>query len=314
MPLIENNKFKPPYYLRNGHLETIYSNSFRKVPQVNYTRERIDTSDGDFLDLDWLRSDNPQLVILSHGLEGNSRRVYIQGMVKAFADQGWDALAWNCRSCSGEMNKLPRFYHHGEIGDLGQVIEHVITNFPYKRLVLIGFSMGGSMILKYLGKNGKQVDSRIDRAIVFSVPCDLRTSELTLERGINLIYKRRFLRRLKRKIQNKSLALAGRLNIEDLPKVKTFSDFDTYFTVPLHGFKDPQDFYHQASAKNFLEGISIPTLLVNAANDPMLEGDCYPTEKASHHTYLYLEIPKYGGHVGFCQPPQTLSWAEKRAL
>jgi predicted alpha/beta-fold hydrolase len=317
MPVIRHSDCNPPAWLFNGHLQTIVPSTFRRVYGVLYQRERIETPDGDFLDLDWAhapnRPDADQLVIISHGLEGSSDRHYVKGMAKVFNRVGWDALAWNCRGCSGEMNRLPRFYHHGDSDDLRAVLRHALSKGKYHEVVLVGFSMGGSMTLKLLGEKSEALPAQVTKAITFSVPCDLVSSVAHLSTPANAIYRRRFLKKLERKILLKSQLLLEHITYR-FDDIRLFRDFDNRYTAPLHGFRDADDFYERASARHYLAGIRIPTLLVNAANDPFLTESCYPVKVAENHPYLYLEIPRYGGHVGFSQKRSTELWSERRAV
>ncbi|PZR24850.1 MAG: alpha/beta hydrolase [Azospira oryzae] len=286
---------------------------FRKIEGVRYERERLELPDGDFLDLDWIKNNNDQLVILSHGLEGSSDRHYVKGMAGYFAQHHWDALAWNCRSCSGEMNRLPRFYHHGDAQDLRAVIDHAIKKGKYSRLVVIGFSMGGSMTLRYLGENPSAVPGEVKGSVTFSVPCDLASSVNELNKSSRRFYRERFLKKLGKKIESKSKLFPEVISHDGFNQIKTFRAFDTRYTAPLHHFKDADDFYVRGSCKPFLAAIKIPSLLVNAANDPFLTEDCYPKEIAAAHPFLYLEIPKQGGHVGFSLSRSKTNWMEWRS-
>lgn len=315
MPLIERSTYrKPPFYLFNPHLETIVPSAFRRVELPPYERERIDTPDQDFLDLDWLRKGCKQLVIISHGLEGSSMRPYVRGMARAFYNNGWDVLAWNCRTCSGELNKVRRMYHHGVSDDLHTVVQHALATGRYDKIVLTGFSMGGSITLKYLGEYSRQLPKEVFRAVVFSVPCNLGDSARALSLKENGFYRKRFLRKLGRKIRAKAAQMPGIIDCTGFDKVEHFADFDNRFTAPLNGFTDAEDFYRQASANTYLPEISIPTLIVNAKNDPMLPESCYPHALASQHPWVYLEVPEYGGHVGFSKAGNSTNWAEERAL
>jgi predicted alpha/beta-fold hydrolase len=314
MPVITQSSYKAPSYLFNGHLQTIIPSAFRKVQGVHYTRERIETADHDFLDLDWSTVGSEKLVILSHGLEGSADRHYIKGMAKAFNKKGWDALAWNCRGCSGEINRTARFYHHGDIHDLESVIEHVSTKAHYQSMVLIGFSMGGSMTLRLLGERGEHVYPAIKKAVAFSVPCDLTTSVVHLSKPQNSFYSRRFLRKLEKKIQAKALLFPDKVSFADFQLIKAFKDFDNRYTAPLHGFADAEDFYRQASVRPYLPGIRVPTLLINALNDPFLTPECFPIPEAQANPFLFLEMPLQGGHVGFSMSAGEECWSEKRAV
>lgn len=315
MPLIEPSSYKkPPFYLFNPHLETIVPSAFRKVKLPSYERERIYTPDNDFLDLDWLRKGAKQLVVISHGLEGSSDRPYVKGMARVFREAGWDVLAWNCRTCSGEINKAPRMYHHAVSDDLDVVVKHAFQTKAYQKVALVGFSMGGSITLKYLGEYSNQLPAAISRAAVFSVPCDLGGSARELSKKGNNFYRKRFLRKLANKLKAKSAQMPELVNCEGVEKIQHFSEFDNRFTAPIHGFKDAEDFYRQASANTHLPDIRIPTLIVNAKNDPMLSAGCYPEGLAKELPHIYLEMPDYGGHVGFTLAGQPVNWAEQRAL
>ena len=313
MPLIHSSSYPgPPRYQFNAHLQTICPAIFRKV-HVSYERERFLLSDGDFLDLDWLDNGSRKLIVLTHGLEGNTDRHYMKGMAKMFAAQSWDILAWNCRSCSGEMNNKMRLYNHGEIGDLGEVIEHALQTKDYEKIVLIGFSMGGNINMKYLGVHGKEIPDALYKAVSFSAPCDLHSSVKKLDEPGSSFYKKRFLKKLEPKMKLKAQQYPDVIDFSRFKEIKGWEDFDTYFTVPLNGYKDPHDFYTQGSAVNFLSGITIPTLLVNAINDPILTPECFPKYIAETNPNFYLETPKEGGHVGFSLWRKDFSWSEYRA-
>ncbi len=311
MPLVSTSTYHAPFYLFNGHVETIIPSIFRQLQGV-YNRERLELSDGDFLDLDWLARENDKLVVISHGLEGNSERHYAKGMATYFHNHGWDAVAWNCRGCSGEMNRLPKFYHHGATEDLAAVIEH--AQKKYSHIVLIGFSMGGSLTLKYLGERKGVVNPAIKSATVFSVPCDLGSSARELDKPNKKFYLNRFLKKLEKKIHTKSLLFPELITASDFHQIKSFREFDNRYTAPLHGFKDADDFYEQASSKPFISSIQIPTLIVNAINDPFLPPECYPIEIAKSHAHVYLETPERGGHVGFTLGGKNENWMEVRAF
>jgi len=271
----------------------------RRVKGVIYQRERIITSDDDFLDLDWVKNGSNRLAVLSHGLEGDSKRSYVLGMVNALTNHGWDAVAWNARGCSGEPNRVLRFTHSGATEDLHSVLCHIFSRSGYSDLVLVGFSLGGNLTLKYLGERGSRLDARIKAAAAFSVPCDLQASSIQLAKPANRIYMRRFLITLRRKIQILSRIMPGKIDDLDYNRLQNFKDFDDRYTAPLHGFKDANDYWSKSSCKQFLKNISIPTLLVNARNDPFLAEECYPVEEALHNPMLHLETPLEGGHVGF---------------
>ncbi|HHH49767.1 MAG TPA: alpha/beta fold hydrolase [Saprospiraceae bacterium] len=321
MPIItKTNYTKPPRFQFNGQIQTIWPAVFRKIKGVEYQRERLELEDGDFVDLDWLERSCPpsglkskRLVILTHGLEGNSGRHYILGAAKFFYQKGWDALAWNCRSCSGEMNRKLRMYNHGEIEDIGAVIHHAIETRQYEEIILLGYSMGGSISLKYLGVNAATLPAAIKGAIAFSAPCDLRASAEALNESSNWLYRKMFTQRLMKKFAIKDQLFPGVINLDNIKKVKIWKDFDEYFSAPINGYKNADEFYEQASAKNFMQNINVPCLLVNALNDPIIPLSCSPVEMAKEHEYIHLEMPKQGGHVGFGIGSEEFSWMEYRA-
>ncbi|MFT5764990.1 MAG: putative alpha/beta-fold hydrolase [Saprospiraceae bacterium] len=314
MPLIHKSSYPgAPFYQFTPHLQTILPALIRKVKGVNYKRERFTLSDGDFVDLDWIDKKSKTLALLVHGLEGSTDRHYMKGMAKHFAQKNWDVLAWNCRSCSGEMNLKRRLYHHGEIGDIEEVIQHAISLNNYEKIVLIGFSMGGNIIMKYLGVHGENIPAPVYKAVVFSAPLDLVSSVLLLDLPESSFYKKRFLKLLKTKIEIKAEKYPEYIDFQNFSKIEKWADFDNFFTAPLNGFKDATEFYHQGSAVNFMEGIKTPTLLVNAQNDPILTPECSPTALCESHKYIYLETPREGGHVGFMASGISGAWSEGRA-
>lgn len=305
--------YRKPAWLLNRHFETIYPSLFRKVELDEYVRERINTPDDDFLDLDWLKTGAEKLVIISHGLEGNTQRPYVRGMARAAVSHGFDVLAWNYRGCSETLNRQRRFYHSGATEDLALVIGHAHHLQHYREICLVGFSLGGNLTLKYLGET-RNLPSTLTRAAVFSVPMDLRTSCEQISKPQNWIYARRFLRSLKDKVGRKALVMKD-IDTSDIHLVKTLTAFDDRYTAPLHGYRDAVDYYEQCSANRFVTDIRVPTLIVNAKNDPFLTPACYPVTRLLHHPYVTLEIPGHGGHVGFVSiNSKGQYWSEQRAM
>lgn len=285
----------------------------RRVSLQPYTRERITTPDNDFLDLDWLRQGSQKLVIVSHGLEGNTHRAYIKGMARVFFQNGFDVLTWNYRGCSGEMNRQLRFYHSGATDDLHTVVEHALHQQAHQEIYLVGFSLGGNLTLKYLGESRARTPL-IKRAATFSVPVDLHTSCIQISKPGNWMYSNRFLKSLKKKVIQKAQSIKE-LDTRGIDRVKTLMEFDDNFTGPVHGFKNAIDYYQQSSALKYMAGISVPTLLVNAKNDPFLSPECFPVEQFRQHDFIQMETPKHGGHVGFTQfNSNNIYWSEERAL
>ncbi|MEX1238649.1 MAG: alpha/beta fold hydrolase [Cyclobacteriaceae bacterium] len=305
-------KYIPPFFLFGSHLETIYPALLRRVSLAPYTRERITTPDDDFLDLDWLESDSEKVVIISHGLEGNSSRPYIKGMAKALHAAGFNVVAWNLRGCSEEINRQLRFYHSGATDDLHTLVTHLCEKKHYKKIFLVGFSLGGNVTLKYLGE--RVVPDVIKKAVVFSVPLDLKTSCERISRPVNRLYSNRFLRSLKGKILAKS-RFRKELDISKLQRIKTLVEFDDCYTAPLHGFKDAKDYYEKCSSIRFVRDIKTPSLIINTLNDPFLSPECFPKTLLQDHPYVKLQILSRGGHVGFTQFNKNgLYWSEQRAL
>lgn len=300
-------EYTPPVLLFNRHLETIYPSLLRSVDFSGAVRERITTPDDDFLDIDWYRRGAQRCIIISHGLEGNSQRSYVLGMARAFFHAGYDVLAWNYRGCSGEVNRQLRFYHSGATDDLHTVVSHAAGQ--YAEVFLVGFSLGGNLTLKYLGE--QRTPSAVKKAVGISVPLNLYTSCLAISRPSNWIYTQRFLRSLSAKVKAKP-ELSKVLDVSKIDTIKTLLEFDDHFTGPLHGFAGALDYYSRCSSIHALPHINIPTLVINAKNDPFLSEDCYP---AAAFPNVSLEYPSRGGHVGFAQfGGNGLYWSEMRAL
>lgn len=304
--------YLPPFFLFNGHLETIYPALFRRVSSPPFTAQRIATPDNDFLDTRLYSRGSKKIVILSHGLEGRADRPYIVGMGNACLQKGFDVLAWNFRGCGDEMNRQLRFYHSGATDDLDVIVSHVST-LGYEEIHLIGFSLGGNVTLKYLGENRTLIPS-LKKAAVFSVPMDLHTSCHTLSLPYNRVYANRFLKSLKKKIRLKA-KLRKELDTSHLEKIRTLKEFDNFYTAPLHGFNNAVHYYDQCSSIRFVASIRTPTLIINAKNDPFLSPECYPETLLRGHPYVQFENPAKGGHVGFAQFNKNgLYWSEERAL
>ena len=312
MPLLPNSSFKRPKWLFNGHLETIYPALARRVNFQSPKKERIATPDGDFLDLDWYQSENRRLTIISHGLEGSSSRPYMVGMAKSFVQNGFDVLAWNYRGCSGELNEKPIFYHSGATYDLDTVVSHASGN--YDEIFLVGFSLGGNLTLKYLGEKRSR-SPKIKKGVAISVPLDLGKSCDQISSRENILYSKRFLKTLKEKVILKSKKFPDHLDRKKLKYIRTLRDFDNHFTGPLHGFRDAEEYYQVNSSLFFLGQIEIPTLILNALNDPFLSSTCFPKDLAAKLDQVYFEFPDYGGHVGFSSvDSQKTYYSEGRAV
>lgn len=299
MPVLPS-KYKAKHLFKNGFISTVYSGLVRTVNGVTQTRERLELNDGDFLDLDWSFATQPsrQLIIVLHGLEGNAQRPYITGTAAIFNTNNIDALCINFRGCGGEDNRMFSSYHSGKTDDLDEVINYVLKYKNYESIFLKGFSLGGNIVLKYLGED-RQLSSHIKSAVAVSVPCSLYGSMIELHKFKNVLYHDRFKKHLIGKLETKQKAFPERVKTSDLKQIKSLKDFDDFYTSRANGFKDALDYYEKCSSLQFLDAIAIPTLIINAENDSFLSDDCYPISIAESNSNLFLEMPKYGGHVGF---------------
>lgn len=317
MPVLPSPNYRPPFPFTSGHLQTLYPTLFRRTPVTNPVRERLEIPDGDFVDIDWHRSmtgSSAQLAIVSHGLEGHSRKKYPLGMARILSDHGWDVICLNFRGCSGEPNRLPRLYHSGVTDDLHRVICHGLE-YNYQSAVLIGFSMGGNQTLKYLGEAPDLVPDRVRGAVVFSVPCRLGEAAEVMSRSSNRPYMRYFMNGLREKIREKARRFPDLIDTRGLDEMVTFEPFDDKYTAPIHGFEDAADYYRRCSSAQFLDAIRVPTLIVQAQDDPFLPPSCYPFDAAERNRNLFLEVAEFGGHVGFMGGwLDSYYWSEKRAL
>lgn len=287
--------YKPCFIFKNRHINTCFPTLFRKI-DVSYERERYDTYDGDFIDVDYIRNGNDKLIILCHGLEGSSQSKYIKGTAKYFSERGWDIAAINYRGCSGEMNRKVTFYHAALTDDIKLVIE---KSNKYKIIALAGFSLGANMILKYIGTE-KNLSEKLKCVAVVSPPCEFFSSSIKLKKFENIIYRKKFLKTLKEKAIEKSKIFPDeKIDVEAIKKSKNIADFDAAFTSRFFGFKGLDDYYTKASSIKDIINIKIPTYILMPKDDPIMGKECYPIEEAKQNNFITLEMPKYGGHVGF---------------
>lgn len=310
MPFIENSKYNPKTIYRNGHISTIYSGRIKKFLPPDYTREKHELEDGDFLNIDYILKNTEKAVILCHGLEGDSRRVYNNSCADFFLQKDYSVFAWNNRSCGGEMNRLPRLYHHGIVSDLEEVVRFA-ANKGLEEIYLVGFSLGAAQIMNYLGKT--EVNSKVKAAVAVSAPIQLKSCSEKLKTGFNRVYLNVFTRKLKVKFMEKATQFPDLIDVAKIPAIRTFDEVDEYFTAPMHGFSNRDDYYEKASPAYTMRHIKTPVLVINAWDDPFLGEECYPVEFAEKHPYVYLEIPKYGGHCAFPMRNSKYSWTDLRA-
>lgn len=284
----------------------------RKVPQVPFIRERLITEDQDFIDVDHYSQNSKKVIFLFHGLEGSTASQYIQGTSRTFHDHGYDIIAMNYRGCSGKDNNHLYSYHSGNTPDIHFVIEEYKEK--YEQIALVGFSLGGNKILKYASDGVFDLSPKIKVVCGVSAPVDLHTCSLKICTWQNYFYERRFLSTLLAKAKLKSLKYSGQLEPIIFDKIKNLYDFDDYFTAPVHGFKDAADYYAQCNALQFLKNVSLPTLLLNAQDDPFLSKSCFPYNIADQNPSFFLEAPKYGGHCGFYTKGKSYYWDELEIL
>lgn len=287
----------------------------RRPPAGRVRRQRLELADGDFLDLDWWGESARRVLIISHGLEGSSQRTYVRGLARSAQLRGWEVVAWNFRGCSGEPNRLPRSYHSGATEDLAAVVREVVRQRPAVRVAVVGFSLGGNLTLKFLGEEGPE-RQWVGAGVAISVPCDLRAAAVHMAGPECRFFMRRFLREMGAKMEAKQRRFGASFPAADWRRMTTFAEFDDAFTAPLHGFASAEEYWAQCSAVGFLPTISVPTLILNAADDPFLAPPCFPRELAKRSSHVFLEIPGAGGHVGFvgggAYPWEY--WSERRAL
>ena len=275
--------------------------------------------DSDFLDLDWSFTQNnintDKLVVCVHGLEGHARRPYMAGMMKRFNQEGYDAVGINLRGCSDEHNRKLACYHSGFTDDLAYIIDEIVVAGRYKNIVIVGFSVGGNIVLKYGGEKSQNLPKEVKSIISFSVPCDLEAGSIELEKKHNRFYQWQFLVTLKQKARAKFKLFPNAFNLEEALKAQYFRQFDDHFTAPVNGFLDATDYWTKASSLPYLPKIVVPTLLVNAADDSFLSPTCFPIDFAKTSDIFHLEIPKFGGHLGFMSfDTEGYLWTENRAI
>ncbi|MHB1091697.1 hydrolase [Thiobacillus sp.] len=304
MPVREITAYRAPVWLPGGHLQTIYSNLFIPIPAVICRRERLELSDGDFLDFDWVdgRAGAP-VVVLFHGLEGSADSPYARDLMTHVRMRGWHGVVAHFRGCSGEDNRLPRAYFAGDSEDVEYMLRHVRSRLADAPLYAVGVSLGGNALLKWLGEQGEAARALVERAAGVSAPLDLTVAGHTLDRGFNRrVYTARFLVTLKQKALRKAARFPRVLDAEAVAAATTFREFDTLVTARLHGFRDAEDYWLKVSSKPLLHAIAVPTLVINARNDPFLPAWALPS-LAEVSPAVLLEQPETGGHVAFPSGP-----------
>jgi hypothetical protein len=308
--------YRAPWWLPGGNAQTIYAALFARLPRPSVRRERWETPDGDFVDVD--RVDGPQeapLLALFHGLEGGTASHYARAMLAAAHASGWRAVLPHFRGCGGELNRLPRAYHSGDSAEIDWMLRRLAGEGEASPLYAMGVSLGGNALLKWLGERGGAARAVVRAAAAVSAPLDLTAAGEALGRGFNLVYARSFLATLKRKSAAKLARFPGLFDGERVARARTLREFDDVVTAPLHGFRDAADYWARASSKPWMRGIEVPTLVLNAANDPFLPVEYLPrTDEVA--PCVVLECPATGGHVGFVSGPFPggYDWLPRRVL
>lgn len=309
--------YAAPVWLPGGHLQTIYTSLFIRVPPEPYRRERVELDDGDFLDFDWVDAAAGQpVVVLFHGLEGSSASHYANDLMHTVQQNGWGGVVAHFRGCSGEDNRLPRAYFAGDSAEIERILRHVKSRHPDAPLYAVGVSLGGNALLRWLGESGTAAHALVTRAAAVSAPLDLTAAGNALDSGFNRnVYTARFLVTLKAKALRKAEQFPGLLDADAIAAATRFREFDTLVTARLHGYRDADDYWLRASAKPVLPAISVPTLIINAKNDPFLPAWALPTP-AEVSPEVTLEQPETGGHVAFPSGPfpGNIDWLPQRLM
>ncbi len=308
--------YTAPYWLPGGHLQTIYPATCIPKPPVAYRRERWKAPDGDFIDVDFVdgQPEKP-LVVLFHGLEGSSDSHYARALMAQVAARGWSGAVPHFRGCSGELNHAPRFYHSGDAEEIDWIVRRLAAigrAGHASRLYATGVSLGGNALLRWLGESQHQAEI-VDAACAVSAPLDLAGGGAALSSGFNMLYTRVFLQTLKPKCMQKLRQFPGLFDRDAMMRSRNLYEFDNAVTAPLHGFRNTDDYWNRASAKHVLSDITLPTLVLNARNDPFLPAQHLPRTASPRVT---LDYPEQGGHVGFAvgKPPGQLNWLPQRML
>jgi len=310
--------YRPPWWYRGKHLQTLWGPLLRRLRGPALRRERVETADGDFLDLDWLagRERGAPLVVVLHGLEGSARSHYAVGLLRGLEAMGWRGLVVHFRSCGGEVNRSRRLYHSGDTEDLEFVVGRLLAREPQAPLGLVGISLGGNVLLKWLGELGERVPEPVAAAVAISTPFNLAACAAVLDRGLNRrLYTANFLSTMKAKLDQKAHLYRDCLDLPAARRAKTFAEYDRLVTAPLNGFADEQDYWARSSSGQFLPGIRRPTLLINSLNDPFMPASALPRAAVAASRWLEADFVEQGGHAGFLEGfGGRRSWAENRAL
>ncbi len=311
-----DSTYAPPWWLPGGHLQTIYPRTLGKQYQIHYRRERWATPDGDFIDLDWVDAPNgaANLLVLFHGLEGSSRSHYALSLMAWAQSLGWRGVVPHFRGCSGDANHLARSYHSGDSAEIDWILRRLKSENSHLQVFGVAVSLGANMFLKWLGEQGENATELLAGAAAISAPFDLLAAANALDSGHRkLLYTRHFLASLRHKVAAKISQHQLNIDAAALSACRTFRAIDDLYTAPAHGFKDAVDYWTRSSSKPWLKQIRVPTLLINARNDPFLPPSALP-DRQQVSAAVTLDFPSQGGHVGFVSGnfPGTLDWLPRR--
>lgn len=315
-------RYRAPAWLPGGNLQTLYPALLAPRPRVRYRRQRWDTPDSDFIDLDWIENQDSgleiadqerPLLVLFHGLEGSSNSHYARALMHAARQRGWQGVVVHFRGCSGEINRLPRAYHSGDSTEIDWILRRLRTLHGDGPLFAVGVSLGGNALLKWLGEQGEAAHAVVQRAAAISAPIDLHAAGNALEQGFNMVYTKNFLATMKRKSLAKLHVHPGLFDETRLRATRTLREFDDLITSRLHGYDGVDDYYTRASSKPHLVRIAVPTLLLNARNDPFLPGTTLP-DPVQLSAAVTAAFPDHGGHVGFPNDKGTLTWMPQAVI
>jgi predicted alpha/beta-fold hydrolase len=294
-----SRSFLPIFPFTNAHFSTIWPALFVHPQTPSYQTLFFETPDEDVFELSVLHRDRPRALVLLHGLEGNAQSGYMNDVAQFFETCGFGIYALNHRGCGRSPNRRFSSYHSGFTNDLQQVLQYVQSDASIEEIYILGFSLGGNIVLKWAGEQAGRYPSKLRKCIAVSVPCDLAACAETLSKGFNRMYLHRFLRSLISKVLQKKNRIGNGFDFEKASQIKDFKDFDDWYTAPVHGFRDAIHYWKLNSSLRFLNSIEIPCLLINALNDPFLASSCFPDPSTILSSFVQTCYPKYGGHVGF---------------
>lgn len=304
--------FRPAWWLSSAHLQTVWQTLFRRRPAIPLRRERLELPDGDFVDLAWTARDTGPVAVVLHGLEGSVESPYASGTLNALARHGWRGVLMHFRGCSGEPNRLDRGYHSGDTADLEHLVTLLRAREPRTPLAAVGYSLGGNVLLKWLGERGARAP--LCAAVAVSVPFVLGRVADRLDHGLSRLYQWWLLNSMRAGLRRKFARRPAPIDLGAMRRWRTFRSFDDHVTAPLHGFTDAEDYYRRSSSRPFLRSIRVPTLIVHARDDPFMDPDVIPDPEELSPTTT-LELSEGGGHVGFvtgANPWKPRYWLDER--